>query len=102
MVELINKLKDRWGITSTFQVFVILCVFTATGFSTLYVHEYIDYLLGIKEDDSFWIKLLVFVIIILPVYSILLFFWGVLFGQRIFFTRFIFMKLKLLFRETVH
>ena len=93
-----NKLKKHWGISSDLQVVHILVVFAVTGFSTLFVHNYIDHLLGIEEDDSFWLKLVVFIIIILPLFNMLLFFWGVVLGQRKFVTRFIKVKLNLLFK----
>jgi len=93
-----NKLKKRWGISNNFQVAHILVVFAVTGFSTLFAHNYIDHLLGIEEDDSFWIKLVVFIVIVLPLFNTLLFFWGIVLGQRKFITAFIKLKLNLFFK----
>ena len=96
-----NKLKIRWGITSDRQVATILVVFASTGFSTLFVHNYIDKLLGINEDDSFWIKLLVFFLIVLPVFNVLLLFWGFVFRQQKFIIAFVKLKLKLIFGKNI-
>ncbi len=91
-----NTLKHRWGITGTLHVIIILLVFALTGFTTLYVHKQINIWLGIHESSSFWLKLPVFVFLVLPVYTIILFIWGVIFGQKKFFTKFIKLKIRLL------
>lgn len=83
-----NKLKVRWGITSDFQVVVILLVFTLTGFSTLFINKLIDIFLGINEGSPLWQRVLVFLIIVLPVYNLLLLFWGTVLGQFRFFYNF--------------
>jgi len=84
-----QKLKKRWGIENDWQVAVILLVFTLTGFSFLFINPLIDHLLGLTEEDPFWIKVVVFVIITLPVYNLLLIIWGTLLGQYKFFKNFI-------------
>ncbi len=84
-----QKLKKRWGIENDWQVAVILLVFTLTGFSFLFINPLIDRLLGLTEEDPFWIKVVVFIIITLPVYNILLIIWGTLLGQHKFFKNFI-------------
>lgn len=89
------KLKKRWGISSNSQVAVILLAFALSGFSTLYSHRYIDKLLGITDDTSFWIELLVFVILILPIYNTFLIIWGTILGQRKFVIKFIKTKIHL-------
>jgi len=89
MKDILEKLKKRWGISGTGQVLVILAVFAITGFSFLYVNRFIDDLLGMSENTPFWLKALVFVVILLPVYNLLLLAWGTLFGQYRFFSNFI-------------
>ena len=83
-----EKLKKRWGISSTFQVFVILAVFALTGFSVLYLEEIIFQLLGIPEEKSWWIALILFIVITLPLYNLLLLIYGFLLGQFRFFLNF--------------
>ena len=94
-----DKLKRHWKITNNFQVVLIFVVFAITGFSTLYVHRFINKLIGINDETSFLIKLLVFVLLILPIYTVLLYVWGVIFGQRAFFTKFIKIKIRLLTKK---
>jgi hypothetical protein len=84
----INRLKTRWGITSTFQVFIILVVFACTGFTVLYVEEVIFQLLGIGEEKSWGLALLLFFLITLPLYNLILLIYGFLFGQFPFFWNF--------------
>jgi len=84
----IIKLKARWGITSTFQVVIILVVFACTGFSVLYAEEVIFRLLGIEEGKSWWVALLLFLLITLPLYNLLLLVYGFIFGQFRFFWNF--------------
>ena len=84
-----EKLKKRWGIDNDWQVAIILLAFTFTGFTTLYVHQLVDQLLGIDKESPFIYKVLVFIIIVLPVYNILLMIYGSLLGQYKFFKNFI-------------
>ena len=84
-----EKLKKRWNIESDWQVAIILLAFTLTGFSTLYVHKLVDQMLGIDESSPFIYKVLVFIVIVLPVYNILLIIYGSLLGQYKFFKNFI-------------
>jgi len=84
----IERLKQRWGITSSFQVMIILVVFACTGFSVLYAEELIFEWLNIPPDKSWWVGLLLFLFITLPLYNILLLIWGFIFGQFRFFWNF--------------
>lgn len=83
-----DRLKTRWGITSTFQVILILVVFACTGFSVLYVEDIIFVLLGIGEEKSWWLAILLFILITLPLYNLLLLIFGIIFGQFKFFWNF--------------
>lgn len=92
-------MKKRWGISNNFQVIVILLVFVITGFSTLYTHNFIGLILGVDDQTSVWIKTILFIFLILPIYTCLLYFWGFVFGQKQFFTSFIKLKLALIFNR---
>ena len=81
MSNLIDRLKKRWGVANAFQVIMILVVFSITEVSNLYVHRFIKLLPGIGEKDPFWIKLIVLILIIIPVWSVLLYLWGMILGQ---------------------
>ena len=78
---MIDRLKKRWGVQSTWQVVTILIVFSVAGTSILFVKPYIYDALGISPEASPWIR---YPLIIL-FYQVLLLIWGTLFGQFRFF-----------------
>lgn len=85
-----NKLKQRWNITSNFQFFTILMVFAITGSTSALIAKPILTFIGItKESVNIWLFYPLYIIIILPIYKILLLFIGTLAGQRDFFWNFI-------------
>jgi hypothetical protein len=88
-MSLFDKLKSRWQIESTSQVIVILIVFSCTGFSAMYAKEFVFKLLGVSPDLPFWIRTLIWLVTILPLYNVLLLFYGTLFGQHKFFIWFL-------------
>ena len=96
--KLWNKLKLRWGIDSNLQVLIILIAFSLAGPTSLFFHRKIDFLLGITDDSSFWLKVVVFIVIVLPIYNVFLFVYGVLLGQSRFFIKFFRDKFMLLKR----
>jgi hypothetical protein len=86
--QFINRLKERWHITSTFQVILILVVFACTGFSTLYVEELIVRGLELPEEKSWLMRILLFVFLTLPIYNAILLVYGFIVGQFKFFWNF--------------
>lgn len=88
-MSIIDKLKLRWGIESSFQVIVILIVFACTGFTALYAREFVFDLLGVTNDFPFWQRALIWIVTILPLYNLFLYIYGTIFGQREFFTLFL-------------
>ncbi len=87
-MKLLENLKSRWGITSTWQVCVILLVFSFTGFTAVYARHFVFNLLGIVEQDPFWFKAVVWLITIFPIYNIFLLVYAAIFGQFTFFWSF--------------
>ena len=85
----VDKLKTRWGIDSTFQVFIILIVFSCTGFTALYVKKFFFTWLGVEATDPFWYRTTIWLITVLPAYQVLLLIYGTLFGQFNFFWGFL-------------
>jgi len=81
--------KERWNITSDWQVFVIIVVFAVTGSTSALIAKPILAFFGItKETISLWLYYPLYIIIILPFYQILLVSFGFLFGQFKFFWAF--------------
>ncbi len=96
MEEILNKLKNRWGVQSTRHVLIIFILFAITGYSTLHVSSIIKDFFGLDNDYSFGIKVFIFFIIDLPVYFVLFYVWGVLMGQKKFVERFLSSKFRFL------
>lgn len=83
-----DKFKERWKITSNWQVVVICIVFAITGSASAWATAPILKLLGIsKEMGLFWYWVLR-ILILFPVYQVLLIIVGTIFGQHTFFWNF--------------
>lgn len=80
------SLKERWGITSNWQILIILFVFSITGSSSLFVSKPIIKFIGItKENLNTTVYWILYIIIGFIFYQIMLVFFGWLFGQFKFF-----------------
>ena len=81
-----NKLKEKWGITSNFQIIIILLVFSITGSVAVWIAKPVLNLVGLdKEVVSPWLFWPIRILIIFPIYQILIVIIGTLFGQFKFF-----------------
>ena len=100
-----KRLKEKWGITSNFQLFIICIVFAITGsFSVLITEPVILFLFGDLDGLNPLLSWLLRILIIFPIYQALLLFFGFIFFQYKFFYQFEkkFLKkigLKFLFRD---
>ena len=84
-----KKLKEKWGITSNFQLLIIFLVFSVTGSLALCVAKPILDFVGLdKSAVSAWIFWPIRISIIFPIYQILIVIIGALFGQFKFFWNF--------------
>ncbi len=84
-----NKLKERWGVTSNFQLLIIFVVFSITGSLSVFITKPLLGIVGIsKETLPIIVYYFLKIILIFPVYQVLLIFVGILFGQRTFFWNF--------------
>jgi hypothetical protein len=83
------KLKEKWGITSNFQIIIILVVFSITGSVAVWIAKPVLNLVGLdKEVVSPWLFWPIRIFIIFPIYQILIVIIGTLFGQFKFFWAF--------------
>jgi hypothetical protein len=81
-----NKLKEKWGITSNYQIIIILLVFSITGSIAVWIAKPVLNLVGLdKEAVSPWLFWPIRILIIFPIYQILIVIIGTLFGQFKFF-----------------
>src|SRR5258708_278291 len=96
----IQKLQQRWKVSSLWQVINILLAFTCTGLTVVLVmRPLLHFLFG--NDIPGWARVLYY-ILILPIYNIVLLFYGFVFGQFRFFREFekrFFRRMGSLFRK---
>ena len=86
---MMKKLKERWGITSNFQIVIIFIVFGITGSVSAYISGPLTNII-IGESELHWlIKLLIRIIVLTPIYQVLLLFFGYIFFQYKFFYNFV-------------
>mgnify|MGYP000349313281 CR=1 FL=1 len=81
-----QKLKDRWGIQSNFQIIIILLVFSITGSLALKLaNPAMEQLSLNREVTSGFIYWPIRILIIFPIYQVLLILIGSALGQHKFF-----------------
>jgi Family of unknown function (DUF6787) len=83
-----EKLKERWGVSSNWQLAVIFIVFSVTGSLAAKLAGPITEVIGVTKDLSGWVYWPIRISLIFPMYQILLVFIGWLFGQFAFFWNF--------------
>lgn len=84
-----KKLKDRWGIDSNWQLFIIFLVFAITGSSAAKLASPVIELFGITQENTHWsLYWASRIFLIFPIYQILLVTFGWIFGQFQFFWAF--------------
>lgn len=80
----IIKLQQRWKVKSIWQVMLILIVFACTGYTVVRVSKPILNYVFVGQPVPVWGKV-IYYILILPVYNVILLFYGLIFGQIKFF-----------------
>jgi len=81
-----NKLKERWGITSNFQMVIIIVVFAINGSLSARISGFLMGLIGITRENTHWLfYYIILLVLVLPLYPFMLMVFGYLFGQSRFF-----------------
>lgn len=83
-----KRFKKKWNIKSDLQLVIILIVFSITGSAALIVRKYVFDILGVEADTSLFIKVPLYIIVLIPSYQILLLIIGTILGQFRFFYEF--------------
>lgn len=89
------KLQTKWGLDSLVQVVAVLAVFTLTGSTVVYIRRFLFDIIGFDEATPTWLKIITYLVCVMPMYQILLLAYGFLLGQFSFFWE----KEKKLFRR---
>lgn len=80
-------LRTRWNLKSGWQVLIVLLVFACTGFTVLFIKKpLLSFFAGNANNST--LASVVYYILILPLYNLLLLFYGFIFGQLTFFWAF--------------
>lgn len=99
-----EKLKERWGAESLWQVLVIVIIFSITGSTALYVRKYVFQLIGFNSETPFWELTIAWIVVVFPSYQILFLVYGFLLGQFEFvwsFEKKTFSRIKNLFSASI-
>ncbi|PHR12718.1 diacylglyceryl transferase [Aequorivita sp. F7] len=83
-----KKLKERWNIETNGQLFIILLVFAITGSSAAKLAAPLTDFFNITKEMGWYIYWPFRIFIILPIYKVLLVFFGWVFGEFDFFWNF--------------
>ena len=81
----IDRLKEKWNITSNLQMTIVFIVFAITGSASLFVARPVLNLMGITDALNPWVRIPLRLVMILPVYQVMLLVIGSVFGQFRFF-----------------
>ena|SRR3989338_4381181 len=85
MEKWLKHLKQKWSLKSNWDVLVIMIVFSLAGMLIVRERPVIFHLMGIKPQTPFWLKTLLYLLFIFPMYQINLMIFGTLLGQFRFF-----------------
>jgi hypothetical protein len=83
-----KKLKERWGVSSNWQLIVIFIVFAITGSTAAWMSKPFTNYIGLTKETLGFFYLPIRLIAIFPIYQVLLVLIGFIFGQFEFFWNF--------------
>jgi hypothetical protein len=83
-----KKLKERWGVTSNWQLTVIFIVFAITGSTAAWMSKPFTNYIGLTKESLGAFYVPIRLIAIFPIYQVLLVLIGFIFGQFEFFWNF--------------
>lgn len=83
----VERLQKRWDLKNGWQVLVVLIVFACTGFTVMFLKR--PLFRWMQADPEYnTLFSVIYYLLILPVYNIILLFYGFIFGQFRFFWEF--------------
>lgn len=91
----LKKLQTKWQLKSLWHVVLVLVVFACTGFTILLIKQPIFDFLGFDASEGSFLKTVIYLLLVLPLYQLFLLIYGFIFGQFAFFWE----KEKQLFRR---
>ena len=83
-MNFVDKLKKKWGISNNVDFVLIMLVFSLAGMGVSFSRKRIFVLLKLTHA-AWWVKILVSLILIVPLYQLSTLFFSLFFGQFPFF-----------------
>ena len=83
--KFIERMKKKYNVRTTFELFIIMAVFSLAGMAIVWVRKPIFHLLGITTTTPFILKFIAWLAVVFPTYQINLLIFGFLLGQFPFF-----------------
>ncbi|WP_083262602.1 DUF6787 family protein [Roseivirga sp. 4D4] len=80
----LKRLQAKWGLKSLFQTIMVLIVFAFTGSTVLFIKPFLFDLIGFDSIEGI-AGILLYIVMIFPLYQILILIYGFIFGQFAFF-----------------
>lgn len=81
---LLQRLQAKWGLKSLFQTIMVLIVFAFTGSTVLFIKPFLFDLIGFDSIEGI-AGVLIYIVMIFPLYQLLILVYGFIFGQFAFF-----------------
>jgi len=81
----VNHLKEKWNIRSNRDFILIMLVFSLAGMMIIHERRPVFHLLGVTEHTPFWLKVILYILTVFPLYQCNLLIFGFLLGQFEFF-----------------
>lgn len=82
---MLEKLKTKWGLHTNWDVLAVIIVFSISGSSIMFVKPLWFKLFGVTDATPFWLKSIIWLIMVFPTYQVFLLIYGFIFGQFAFF-----------------
>ena len=83
-----KRLKEKWNITTNWQLTVIFIVFAITGSTAAKIAGPVTEAVGVSNDLAWYIYWPIRILMVFPLYQVFLVFFGWLFGEFKFFWNF--------------
>ncbi|MFY0591567.1 DUF6787 family protein [Roseivirga sp.] len=80
----LKRLQGKWGLKSLFQTIMVLIVFAFTGSTVLFIKPFLFELVGLDSIKGTK-GILLYILLVFPLYQILILIYGFIFGQFAFF-----------------
>ncbi len=83
----VKRLKEKWSIRSTWQFVIVMVVFALTGTTVLIIKRPVVAYFSPDGEQNVWFSV-AYYILILPMYNVILLFYGFVLGQFNFFWKY--------------